>query len=174
MKVGLISDTHSYLDPKLERIFAGCDEIWHAGDWGNYDSTVPFLKNICPIIKGVYGNIDGKNIRDEFPEYICFEAERMKVSMIHIGNPRGIYTATLQNWLQADKPQIFICGHSHILKVFQDKKYKHLHMNPGAAGMHGFHHVRTVLRFEINAGKMSNLEAIELGPRTAENFPSAT
>lgn len=174
MQIGLISDTHGYIDPKLERIFAGCDEIWHAGDWGNYEETVAKLKVICPVVKGVFGNIDGQDIRAEFAEYICFFAAGLKVSMIHIGNPRGIYTATLNNWLRKDKPKLFICGHSHILKVVQDKKFNHLHMNPGAAGMHGFHHVRTVLRFQINEGKISNLEAVELGPRTAENFPSAT
>lgn len=174
MKIGLLSDTHGYIDPKLHRIFGGCDEIWHAGDWGNYEETVTKLKAICPVLKGVYGNIDGQNIRSEFPEYISFVCEGVKISMMHIGNPRGIYYAPFELLMKRDKPQVFICGHSHILKVVQDKKWGHLYMNPGAAGMHGFHHVRTVLRFDITQGKIQNLEAIELGPRTAENFPSAT
>lgn len=164
MKIGLLSDTHGFLDDKIFHYFDACDEVWHAGDIG----TLEIAKKLAAFkpLRAVYGNIDGREIRDTFPETDKFTAEGLKVWITHIGGYPPRYTPILLQALRKDPPDIFITGHSHILKVISDPKLGNLlHLNPGAAGKHGFHKVRTLLRFEINAKKISNMQAIELGNR---------
>jgi putative phosphoesterase len=164
VKIGLISDTHDYLDPKVEKYFAECDEIWHAGDFGTV-RIAKELEKIAPV-RGVFGNIDGQDIRIRYPEHARFQIEGLTVWMTHIGGYPGRYNPKIRARIYEEKPDLFISGHSHILKVMPDKKVKNLlHMNPGAAGKHGFHKVKTIMRFEIDQGKIQNLQAIELGPR---------
>ena len=164
MNIGLLSDTHGYLDPKLLDFFEDCDEIWHAGDFGSMD-VVSQLENFKPL-RGVYGNIDGKPINYNFPEHQNFLIDGIKIWMTHIGGYPPNYSPSIKEKLNEEKPDLFICGHSHILKVMPDKKRKGLlHINPGAAGHHGFHQIRTAIRFCINRDGVSNLEVIELGKR---------
>jgi putative phosphoesterase len=163
-KIGLLSDTHSYLDENIFNHFQNCDEIWHAGDFG--DEKVSDKLAAFKTLLGVYGNIDGTAIRTIHPVDQFFECEGVKVFITHIGGYPGNYFPEAQKKIENLKPDLFICGHSHILKVMPDKKNKLLHMNPGAAGKHGFHKIRTILRFEIDKGKISGLEAIELGLRS--------
>ena len=163
MHIGLLSDTHGYLDRKVMDYFQNCDEVWHAGDIG--DGVAENLSSYLPL-RGVSGNIDGQKIRVEYPEELFFTCEDVKVLMIHIGGSPGNYYPQARRRIEETSPTLFICGHSHILKVMHDKKYNLLYMNPGAAGRHGFHKLRTVLRFEINGKKILNLEAIELGARS--------
>jgi uncharacterized protein len=162
-RIGLISDTHNYLDEAVFKHFEKCDEIWHAGDFGTTEVSDK-LKAFKPL-KGVYGNIDGNDIRLEFPETIRFKCEGVEVLMTHIGGYPGHYSPGIRPELIAHPPQLFICGHSHILKVIYDNKLKCLHMNPGAAGVHGWHKVRTLIRFVIDGKDMKQCEVIELGPR---------
>lgn len=162
-KILLLSDTHSYLDDRILHYASQCDEIWHAGDIGDLKVT-DTLKKVKPL-RAVYGNIDDAEARKEFPLNAVFECEGMKVWITHIGGYPGKYPARIKEGLMLYKPDVFICGHSHILKVQYDKQYQCLAMNPGAAGTHGFHQMRTMLRFEITNGKMQNLEVIELGKR---------
>jgi putative phosphoesterase len=162
MRIGLISDTHAYLDPKVFEYFKDCDEIWHAGDFG--DSVSDKLVSFKPL-RGVYGNIDGQKIRSEYPEELFFEFGGLKILMIHIGGSPSYYYPQAKKSIELNRPDIFICGHSHILKVMQDKNFNMLYMNPGAAGKQGFHKMRTMLRFKIEGSKVENLEAIELGLR---------
>jgi putative phosphoesterase len=163
MKIGLISDTHSYLDDAVFKHFDKCDEIWHAGDFGSL-ALADQLSSFKPL-KGVYGNIDGSDLRSVFPENIRFNCEEMAVFMTHIGGYPGRYDARIREEIYANPPGIFISGHSHILKVIYDKKIGSLHLNPGAAGKHGWHKVRTLLRFNISDKKIHDLEVIELGNR---------
>jgi uncharacterized protein len=165
LRIGLISDTHGYLDSKIPEVFKEVDEIWHAGDFGGM-SLINELKKLNPLY-GVYGNIDGQDIRSEFPLNLELQREGLKILMIHIGGYPGNYDPRARRKIEEVKPDIFICGHSHILKVIRDTKYNMLAMNPGAAGVHGFHLVKTVLRFAINNKKIENLEVIELGKRGA-------
>lgn len=165
IRIGLLSDTHGFLDPKIFNHFKECDEIWHAGDFGNQevsDQLSSFLK-----LRGVYGNIDGKEIRQIHPAEQHFLCEGIKVYMTHIGGYPGSYFPEAGKKIKSGMPGLFICGHSHILKVMEDKKYHLLHMNPGAAGKHGFHKFRTILRFTIMKDKVTDLEAIELGLRAS-------
>ena len=162
-KIGLISDTHNYLDDAVFKHFDQCDEIWHAGDFGTVEVSDK-LKAFKPL-RGVYGNIDGYDIRSEFPEKLRFTCEEVEVLMIHIGGYPGRYSAAIRDELHARPPKLFICGHSHILKVIYDDKIKCLHMNPGAAGNHGWHNARTLIRFVIDGKDMKQCEVIELGPR---------
>ena len=164
MRIGLLSDTHGYLDPKVLDHFQNCDEVWHAGDFGV--GVAEKLSSLLPL-RGVSGNIDGKEIRMQYPEELIFKCEDVKVLIIHIGGSPGHYYPQARKLIGEAGPALFICGHSHILKVMHDKKYQMLYMNPGAAGMQGFHKMRTALRFEITGKKILNLEAIELGPRSA-------
>ncbi len=164
-RIGLLSDTHSYLDPKIFEYFKDCDEIWHAGDFGNA-SLSQELSNFKPL-KGVYGNIDGTDVKNHHPVSRFFLCEEVKVLMIHIGGSPGKYYPDASKLISHHKPDLFICGHSHILKVMHDDKNKMLYMNPGAAGREGFHKMRTILRFQISGKKIENLEAIELGIRGA-------
>lgn len=162
-KIGLISDTHGYLDEAVFRHFDKCDEVWHAGDFGN-SLVAEQLSNFKPF-KGVYGNIDGHDIRITYPEHLAFTCEEVKVVITHIGGYPGRYSTAGKALLQQYQPQLFIAGHSHILKVIHDPKINCLHMNPGAAGKSGWHKVRTLIRFDIDGNRMKNCEVIELGPR---------
>ena len=162
-RIGLISDTHSYLDDKVFRHFDQCDEVWHGGDFGNLE-VIEKLQAFKPL-RGVYGNIDGTDIRVQFPEKLCFNCEAVKVFMIHIGGYPGRYSPGVKAELQAAGAQLFISGHSHILKVMYDEPIKCLHINPGAAGKSGWHKVRTLIRFVIDGNNIKNCEVIELGPR---------
>ncbi|BDC98169.1 metallophosphoesterase family protein [Persicobacter psychrovividus] len=165
IKIGLLSDTHGHLDTRVQHHFKNCNEIWHAGDIG----TMEVLKTLESFKKtrAVYGNIDGGLLRQDLEEDLFFEVEGVKVWMTHIGGYPGRFPARIKKILQEKgAPDLFICGHSHILKVMVDQQHdKMLCMNPGAAGKHGFHKVRTLLRFDLNNGRAENLEVIELGPR---------
>jgi len=163
MKIGLISDTHSYLDKTVFEHFKDVDEIWHAGDMGAH--TVMDDLEAFKSVKAVWGNIDDTEMRHRYPEHNRFNCEGLDVWITHIGGYPGRYSSRVRTLLKEDPPGLFICGHSHILKVMPDKKLGLLHMNPGAAGHHGFHHMRTLLRFDIEEGRVKNLEVIELGKR---------
>jgi len=162
-KIGLISDTHGYLDDSVFKYFDECDEIWHAGDFGTIE-VADKLAAFKPL-KGVYGNIDGKDIRLIYPEHLRFKCEEVDVWMTHIGGYPGRYNPKIKAEIYTNPPKIFICGHSHILKVIYDKKIGALHLNPGAAGKQGWHKMRSLLRFCISEEKIHTLEAIELGIR---------
>ena len=162
-KIGLISDTHGYLDESVFEHFRNCDEIWHAGDFGEGD-IIKRLKEEKEL-KGVFGNIDSNDIKTEFPEQLVFMCEGIKVMMRHIGGYPPRYNPETKKELLIHKPQLFISGHSHILKVMYDEKLQCLHMNPGAAGRQGWHKVRTIIRFVIEGKDMKNCEVIELGKR---------
>ena len=162
-KIGLLSDTHSYWDEKYITHFNECDEIWHAGDIGSME-----IAHKCEAFKpcrAVYGNIDVQDLRQKYPETNRFTVEGVDVLMIHIGGYPGRYDRRIKGTLFDNPPQLFIAGHSHILKVMFDKKIQTLHMNPGAAGIYGFHQVRTLLRFVLDKGDIRDLEVIELGKR---------
>lgn len=163
MKIGLISDTHSYLDDAVFKYFEDCDEIWHAGDFGSLD-VIEKLRAFKPL-RGVYGNIDDKSIQLQYPENLRFKCEDVDVWITHIGGYPGKYSPLVKPEILNNPPKLFITGHSHILKVQYDQKLKLLHINPGAAGKQGWHKVRTIIRFEINSYKIENLEVIELHPR---------
>lgn len=162
-RIGLLSDTHGYIDPSLKKYLDSCDEIWHAGDIGTLEVT-DTLASWKPL-RAVYGNIDGDKLRLSFPENQLFVLEGVKVLITHIGGYPGRYTARVKELISTQRPKLYICGHSHILKVMHDKHLHCLHMNPGAAGIHGFHQVKTLLRFTIDAGDIKDLEVIELGKR---------
>lgn len=164
-KIGLISDTHGYLDEAVFKHFEQCDEIWHAGDFGNIELANK-LAAFKPL-KGVYGNIDGNDIRMLYPEKLRWTCEAVPVYMIHIGGYPPNYHAAVKKELSVSPPRLFICGHSHILKIMFDEQLQCLHMNPGAAGIQGWHKVRTLVRFAIDGGNMRNCEVIELGKRSA-------
>lgn len=162
-KIGLISDTHGYLDPAVFTYFKDCDEVWHAGDFGSTE-LVEQLQAFKPL-KGVYGNIDGHEIRAEYPEKLRWKCEGVEVLMIHIGGYPGKYAPSIRKEITEHPPKLFISGHSHILKVIFDDKLKCLHINPGAAGKQGWHKVRTLVRFTIHETEISNCEVIELGKK---------
>lgn len=162
-KILLLSDTHSYLDEKVLKYVRQADEVWHAGDIGDL-SVTDTLKSIKPL-RAVYGNIDDDKARMEFPLNNRFMCENVDVWITHIGGYPGKYNQAIREEITLNPPKLFICGHSHILKVQFDKKLNLLHMNPGACGIHGFHQVRTMLRFEIDGDKIQNLEIVELGNR---------
>ena len=162
-RIGLISDTHSFLPEAVFTHFANCDEVWHAGDFGEY-ALIEKLANFKPL-RGVYGNIDGTEVRARFPEQLIFTCEGVKIMMRHIGGYPPKYNAATKKEILLHQPQLFISGHSHILKVMYDDALQCLHMNPGAAGISGFHTVRTMLRFVIDGDKIKDLEIIELGKR---------
>ncbi|MBK5721526.1 metallophosphoesterase family protein [Dysgonomonas sp. Marseille-P4677] len=159
-KIGLLSDTHNWWDDKYEKHFADCDEIWHAGDIGSMDLALRF-ESFKPF-RAVYGNIDDSKVRSAYPEFLRFTIEEVDVLMTHIGGYPGKYDPRVRSILYAKPPKLFIDGHSHILKVMFDKKLNCLHINPGAAGKYGFHKVRTLIRFVIDKGNISDLEVIEL------------
>jgi hypothetical protein len=162
IKIGLISDTHGYLDPQVFDYFKDCNEIWHAGDFGNI-GIADKLKEIAPVV-GVYGNIDGQDIRQEFPLHQRFEREGVDIWMTHIGGIPGRYCIPIREEIEKNTPEVFVCGHSHILRVARDQELeKMLYINPGAAGKQGFQEYRTVIRFDIDSGKLQNVEVINLG-----------
>ncbi len=161
-KIGLISDTHGFLDEKVLEHFSACDEVWHAGDFG--PDVIQPLQNFKPL-KGIYGNIDDAAIHKEFPEQLVFMCESVKVMMRHIGGYPPKYNPATKKEILLHCPQLFISGHSHILKVMYDEALSCLHMNPGAAGKHGWHKVRTLIRFTIDGSDMKDCEVIELGAR---------
>lgn len=162
-KIGILSDTHGYLDEKIFEYFKDVDMIWHAGDIGTKGLTNK-LKAFKPLI-AVYGNIDGQDLRAEFPEVELFKVEDCKVMMIHIAGAVGKYNSRVQALIRKEKPDILVCGHSHIVKVMKDPQYGFLHINPGAAGISGFHKVKTILRFGIDGKRPQHMELIELGAR---------
>ena len=158
-KILLLSDTHSFIGDDILKYVKQADEVWHAGDIGDLRVT-DAIKKLKPL-RAVYGNIDNAEARLEFSEHLKFRCEGVKVWITHIGGYPGRYAPAVRDQIRIHTPNLFICGHSHILKVINDKKLKLLHMNPGAAGNHGFHKVRTMLRFEISGNKILNLEVIE-------------
>lgn len=160
-RIGLLSDTHSYLDPKIFQYFEHVDEIWHAGDVGDIN-VIDELRKFKPL-RGVYGNIDDKNVRLEFPEFNRFYCEDVEVLMTHIGGKPGKYSKPAYDEIIKKSPNLFICGHSHILLVKMDQQFKMLWMNPGACGNKGFHKVKTLLRFSITGDKIHDLEVVEIG-----------
>ncbi len=164
-RIGLISDTHGYLDEAVFTHFSNCDEVWHAGDWGNGELADKLIAFKGVAVKGVYGNIDGQDIRALYPEQLVFMCEDVKVMIRHIGGYPPRYNPETKKELQLHRPQLFIAGHSHILKVMYDEQLQCLHMNPGAAGKQGWHKVRTLLRFVIDGKEMKQCEVIELGSR---------
>ncbi|MDX2049188.1 MAG: metallophosphoesterase family protein [Chitinophagaceae bacterium] len=176
-RIGLISDTHGWLDEKVFEYFKDCDEVWHAGDLGSMELVDQLRSKWSDLpagqadrdgetrLKGVYGNIDGNEIRSIYPEQLVFMCEEVKVMMRHIGGSPPRYNPETKKQLAIHKPQLFISGHSHILKVIYDDKINCLHMNPGAAGKQGWHKVRTIIRFVIDRKDMKDCEVIELGKR---------
>ncbi|MCL2131973.1 MAG: metallophosphatase family protein [Lentimicrobiaceae bacterium] len=156
MKIGVLSDTHSFLHPQSADFFAPCGQIWHAGDIGS-TAVLETLKQWKPV-RAVYGNIDGGDIRKELEEHLLFEAEQAKVLLLHIGGRPPKYNTNSKLLIERYKPTIFVCGHSHILSVRYDKTHNLLYINPGAAGNYGFHKAVTFLRFDIKQGVPSNLE----------------
>jgi uncharacterized protein len=162
-KILLLSDTHSHLDDTILKYVQQADEVWHAGDIGDLKVTDTLKK--LKLLRGVYGNIDSADARLEFPLNNRFMCEEVSVWITHIGGYPGRYNPNIKKDMAENPPQLFICGHSHILKVMFDKKYNLLHMNPGACGKSGFHQVRTMLRFIIDGDKIKDLEIVELGKR---------
>ena len=162
-KILLLSDTHSHIDEQILKYVTQADEVWHAGDIGDLVVT-DTIKKIKPL-RAVFGNIDNNEARLEFPLHNRFIIDGVDVWITHIGGYPDKYSPAIREEIRKNPPKLFICGHSHILKVQFDKKLNLIHMNPGAAGKHGFHQIRTMLRFEIDKGKIENLEAIELGKR---------
>ncbi len=158
-KILLLSDTHSYIDNTILKHVKYADEVWHAGDIGDL-SVTDQIQNLKPL-RAVWGNIDGDKARAEFPEHNRFNIESVDVWITHIGGYPGRYNIRVREEIKLNPPKLFICGHSHILKVMPDKKLGLLHINPGAIGIHGFHKVRTMLRFTIDNGKIDNLEVIQ-------------
>ena len=161
-RIGLISDTHGFLDDAVFRHFDTCDEIWHAGDFGS--DVAERLAAFKPL-KGVYGNIDDQEIRSVYPEDLRFNCEQLDVWMTHIGGYPGKYAPRIKSEIYTKPPMLFISGHSHILKVMFDKKINCLHINPGAAGNSGWHRIKTLIRFCVSEEKIHTLEAIEIGNR---------
>ncbi len=162
-RIGLLSDTHGLLDERVFEHFASCDEIWHAGDWGSME-VVERLQSFKPL-RGVWGNIDGQDIRRMFPRHNRFRCENVDVWLTHIGGYPGKYDPAVKPGIFLHPPKLFVSGHSHILKVKYDRDLGLLHINPGAAGKYGFHLVQTLVRFVINDTDIQDLEIIELGTR---------
>ncbi len=158
--IGLISDTHSYLHPSIAKFLAQCDEIWHAGDFGDLE-TAKDIASLKPL-KGVYGNIDGRDVRSFYPLFQDFMCEDLRVLILHIGGYPGKYSKEAKELIKELKPGLFISGHSHILKVINDPKNNLLHINPGAAGRSGFHKVITAVKFVVEGKDVRDLEIIEI------------
>jgi hypothetical protein len=171
VRIGLLSDTHGFLDEAIFTYFADCDEVWHAGDIGPVE-ILHSLHKFKPT-RAVFGNIDGAEVRTEVPGSLVWECGGVHVYMTHIGGYPGNYDSRARKELARLRPGLFICGHSHILKIMRDPVLGLIHMNPGASGHHGWHKIRTMLRFNIEDGKVFGVEAIELGPR-GRTVPQAT
>ncbi len=159
-RIGLLSDTHGYIHTRLNYFFENCDELWHAGDIGNIE-TADTLASFKPFL-AVYGNIDGPDLRQIYPKHLRFKCEETNVWITHIGGYPKHYDKSICQELKNNPPQLFICGHSHILKVIYDKELKLLHINPGAAGKYGFHQVSTAIRFIIDGKDIRELDILEL------------
>jgi putative phosphoesterase len=162
-RILILSDTHSYSDEHVLRFVEEADEVWHAGDWGNVLLSDQ-IEERKPI-QAVYGNVDGQDIRVRYPKVNSFEREGVRILMTHIAGYPGKYNKEARSLIAKYKPNIFICGHSHILKVERVKSTGMIHINPGAAGNHGFHKMRTMIRLKIENGRVFDLEVIELGKR---------
>lgn len=165
-KIGLLSDTHSHLDESIFTFFADCEEIWHAGDIGS-EAVADRLEAFRPL-RAVYGNIDGRPLRLRYPEHQHFDCEGLRVWMTHIGGYPGKYPKAIREGLLQYQPGLFICGHSHILKIIPDPLHQLLHINPGACGLEGWHKVKTAIRFAVHEGKIQQLEVGELGARAVK------
>jgi uncharacterized protein len=164
MKIAILSDTHSHMDDTIISYLKDADEIWHAGDLGTL-ALLDRLKSLNKPVRAVYGNIDGKDIRMETQEDLFFSVEGMKIWMTHIGGYPGRYDKKVKERLQANPPDIFICGHSHICRILPDNKLNMLYINPGAAGKYGFHTIRTMVLAEIKDNRFTDLKVVELFPR---------
>ncbi|MBS1682813.1 MAG: metallophosphoesterase family protein [Bacteroidetes bacterium] len=168
MRIGLISDTHGFLDSKVFEYFKNADEIWHAGDIGDA-SVADNLEKFKPL-RAVHGNIDNQPLQIRFPEDLWLDVEGLSIWITHIGGAPPNYNPRIKKLLKDRTPDVFICGHSHILRIKRDPSYNNmLYINPGAAGNHGFHHMKTLVRFEIVTNEIKNMEVIELGKRGAMN-----
>lgn len=165
IQIGLISDTHGFLDDNVFTHFKNCGEIWHAGDFGTIEIARRLSHELHVPLKGVYGNIDGQDIRSEFPEQSVFACEEVKVMIRHIGGYPPKYNPETKKELTMHQPHLFISGHSHILRIMFDEKINCLYMNPGAAGRQGWQKVRTIVRFMIDGKEIKNCEVIELGKK---------
>lgn len=161
INIGLLSDTHSFLEPKLEKFFSKCEQVWHCGDIGDV-ATSDKLESTYPVFKGVYGNIDNDVLRRIHPQDRIFYCEDVKVLMTHIGGYPGNYDRRVMSIIDRERPNLFLCGHSHIAKIMYDKTFNMLHINPGAIGNHGFHKVKTAIRFIIDKDRVKDLEIIEI------------
>lgn len=164
-RIGLLSDTHGWLDPRIHEHFAACDEVWHAGDIGGSHVTDELAK--WKTLRAVWGNIDDTRARQTFPEHQRFTKDGVRVWMTHIGGRPPQYDRAVLGELRTSPPALFICGHTHLCTVRFDERLNMLYMNPGACGRHGFHHVRTLLRFTLEEAQVKDLEVVELGPRGA-------
>jgi len=166
MRIGIISDTHGYIDERICAHLQGCEEIWHAGDIGDAAVTNR-LSEIAGVqaLRAVHGNIDGSEIRHLYPETQLFVCEGLKICMIHIAGSVPRYTPALRSLIRSEAPDILVCGHSHILKVSRDEEHKLLYINPGAAGRHGFHQERTLLLVSASGGKLHDMSVVQLGKR---------
>jgi hypothetical protein len=162
-KIGALSDTHGHIDDKTLEFLAEADEIWHAGDIGNTAITEK-LGELAPV-RAVYGNIDGQDLRSIWPGFQSFELEDVAILITHIGGKPGKYTREAASLIRKSSPGLFLCGHSHILKIQYDRQYNMLFVNPGAAGKTGFHRVKTALRFQLDGGEITNMEVHEIDPR---------
>ncbi|MDP1623999.1 MAG: metallophosphoesterase family protein [Bacteroidales bacterium] len=160
LQIGILSDTHGFVHTRVIEFFENVDEIWHSGDFG--DVKVANQLKVLKPLKAVYGNIDGNDLRIEYPEVQLFQIEKVKVLMTHIGGYPGRYDHKVRLLIEQEKPKLFVCGHSHILKVIYDKKYDLLHINPGAAGKYGIHKSITAVRLIIDHGNMRNLEILDI------------
>lgn len=161
-RIGILSDTHSCWDDRYAKHFADCDEIWHAGDIGD-TSILQRLEPVSPVVRAVHGNIDGSEVRRLCPEVLEFDVEGVKVWMTHIGGYPGRYAPGVKRLLASEGVRLMVCGHSHILKVIPDRELNLLHVNPGAAGYHGWQKVRTLIKMTIDSGHITGLDVIELG-----------
>lgn len=164
VRIGVISDTHGWLDPRLSELLADCDEIWHTGDIGSM-GVLSKIRSWGKTVRAVYGNIDDAEMRYNLNETERFTIEGLDILMMHIGGHPGKYSAQALITFAQHPPQVLVCGHSHILRVMYDKKYNCMHINPGAAGRFGIHTIRTALRFSIDNGELSDMEVIELGAK---------
>ncbi|MFQ3575842.1 MAG: metallophosphoesterase family protein [Cytophagales bacterium] len=162
-KILLLSDTHHFINPRIESFAKNVDQIWHAGDVGAFENLDSLRQ--WKEVKAVWGNIDGGDLRKEIPKNLFFELEGCKILMTHIAGKMGVYNQETRDLIIKHKPNVLVCGHSHILKVAFDSKFNLLYMNPGAAGNHGFHQISTFLLLEVSAGKPQDLKVVELGKR---------
>ena len=163
LHIGILSDTHGYLHPRVVEFFKDVNEIWHAGDLGDF--AIARQLQELKLLRGVYGNIDGRDVRIEFPEIQIFQVEQVKVLMTHIGGYPGRYNPHIRSLIEKEMPKLFVCGHSHILKVMYDQKYRMLTINPGASGIYGLHKSITAVRMVIEGENMRDLEVLDIPRR---------